>query len=176
MIDRERVWSLGPDALHWKSEKREGHIPYADIRKMRLIAYANTGGEQYQCAVSTLRQGKIKIRSHHYVSLGNFEDRTATYAPFIRALLDRVAAASPQAAFRAGGLGYQIMWISVFVLDVSVLVLMGLALLGSADVSLNIMAVLAGMVLILPFIWRQIGRNRGHRFDPAAPPGELIGE
>jgi hypothetical protein len=44
----------------------------------------------------------LEIQSTHYTGIGSFEDRAATYTPFVRALIARVAAANPSARFRAG--------------------------------------------------------------------------
>ena len=83
MIDKERVYRLAPDMLLWQEGHIEHRLPYSEIGTLRLIAYAGTGGEQYQCTLTAPGKGKMKIRSHHYAGLSNFENRTATYAPFI---------------------------------------------------------------------------------------------
>jgi len=175
LIDRERTYWLTPDKLQWREADTEYRLAYDQIAEMRLIRYASFDGEQYQCKLTAPGQGKLKIRSHHYAGLSRFENRTSTYAPFVRELARRIASASPDARFRAGGLGLQIMWISVLVIYVAVLVLLALAFLGGMDPTPGKIAVIAGLVGTAPFIWRQIGKNRGERFDPADPPGEIIG-
>jgi len=176
LIDRQRAWTIGPDALHWREARRQGSIPYGDIRQVRLISYANTGGEQYQCVVTAAGRGRVKIRSHHYVSLGNFEDRTATYAPLIRDLLKRVAAASPGATFVAGSIGLLIVWMVVlllFILGVATAVLAyfdGLAGTWKFAITVGV------LILSGPLIWRRLAAGAVRPFDPADPPPNLLGD
>lgn len=112
LADKERSFTLDEDALCWTDAGGgKGRMPNADVRDMRLIAYTSPIGETFQC---TLRgtSGKVKLRSAHYASLNNFENRTATYAPFVRALAGKIAAAAPDAKFIAGSTG---LWIAAIV-------------------------------------------------------------
>lgn len=112
LADRERTFALGGDALHWRDDKAKGAMPYADVRDMRLISYASPNGTCFQCALRGKSGDKVKLRSQHYVSLNNFDDRRQSYAPFVRELASRVAARSPEAAFIAGSTG---LWIAAIV-------------------------------------------------------------
>jgi hypothetical protein len=57
---------------------------------------------RYRCDLTMRSGGKIAILSTHYAGLADFEDRAATYAPFVRALIAKVAAANPSTRFRSG--------------------------------------------------------------------------
>ncbi|WP_439540988.1 hypothetical protein [Hyphomicrobium sp.] len=108
-----RTYTLGNDALavhHGESGKR---VPYADIASVRLISYASVDGPQEQCTIATRAHGKIVVRSHHFVSTGEFEDRSATYAPFVRDLCRRIHAANTKARFIRGSAGLQAGWFVV---------------------------------------------------------------
>tara|TARA_R110002020_G_scaffold136630_13_gene304708 strand:- start:6824 stop:7189 length:366 start_codon:yes stop_codon:yes gene_type:complete len=86
LVEREMVCMLEPDTFSWGDGSRKTIVDYADVNSVQLIGYAGSGGRQYQTSLK-LKGGKVvKIRSHHYLGLGNFEDRTETYAPFIREL------------------------------------------------------------------------------------------
>ena len=50
-----------------------------------------------------MRDGaRATLWSTHFAGVADFEDRAATYTPFVRALVARVAAANPACSFRAG--------------------------------------------------------------------------
>ncbi|MFD0987486.1 hypothetical protein [Methyloligella solikamskensis] len=176
ITDRERSWSLEPDALEWRDDKgKQGRIPYAAIGSLQLIDYASYGGRIYQCAVERKGGSGVKIRSHSYISLGNFEDRRGTYAPLIRGLAEKVADANPEADFIAGSTGLWIAWTIVGLLAV---VMLGFffASLGAGGPSLN--GTLMVVVILLiggPIIWRQVKYGKAKNFDPRNVPPELIG-
>jgi hypothetical protein len=133
------------------------------------------GGEQFQCTVRGRKGGKVKIRSHHYRSLGNFEDRSGTYAPFIRELVHRISARSSQARFLAGSSVTWAVWLTLAVLWVGVVVLLIAALLDGATLPRAGIAAIVICLIAGPFIWRRIRQGSGREFDPAHPPPGLTG-
>jgi hypothetical protein len=102
-------------------------MAYADMRDMRLIGYTSLIGEAFQCTLRARGGGNVKIRSAHYRSFGNFEDRTDTYAPFVRELANRIAAQVPGARFIAGSTALWIVWL---VLGVLCAIVVGLLILS----------------------------------------------
>ncbi|XSG82675.1 MAG: hypothetical protein ACPW61_02525 [Methyloligella sp. ZOD6] len=177
IVDRERDWTLGADALQWReADGKAGRVAYADIAGLQLIDYASYGGRIYQCALKPKSGAPLKIRSHSYISLGNFEDRRQTYAPLIHGLAGRVAAANPDARFIAGSTGLWIAWTLVGLLT---LVMLGVffASLGAGSLSINAGAVaLVIAILAVPLVWRQVKSGRAKTFDPKNVPPALIGE
>jgi hypothetical protein len=177
LIDKERTFTLGPDALHWReTQGSEGRIPYADVRDMRLIAYTSPIGESFQCALRGKSGGKVKLRSAHYRGLNDFEDRTATYAPFVKALAERVAAAAPDAKFIAGSTGLWIVWLTVGVLFLGVIVLLILSLFEGLPPAGPWIIALVVCLIAAPLMWRRLGEGGAKTFDPAAPPPALLGQ
>lgn len=175
LIDKARTFSLGADALHWSDAGGEGQLAFKDVRDLRLIAYTSPIGETYQCTLRGRNGGKVKLRSAHYQSLNNFEDRTATYAPFIRALASRIATAAPDTKFIAGSTAIWIVWLILGVLCLGVVLLLILSLFdGLPPVGAWVIAI-AVCIAALPLVWRRIREGSAHDFDPAAPPPELIG-
>lgn len=175
LADRERTFALGGNALHWRDDKAKGAMPYADVRDMRLISYASPNGTCFQCALRGKSGDKVKLRSQHYVSLNNFDDRRQSYAPFVRELASRVAARSPEAAFIAGSTGLWIVWLVVGVLCAGFVLLLILSLFEALP-PIGAWVIAAVIVLAsLPLAWRQMKAGAARRFDPLAPPPELIG-
>ena len=172
LVDSERGYALEPDRLSWSEKKGHGSVAYAEIASVQLIGYAGSGGGQYQ---ATIRRGNgkpIKIRSHHYVSLGNFEDRGESYAPFIRELCRRIAASAPKARFLSGSTYLWIIWLVVALLMALVAILaVSAAYLPGAPALPAFLVLLAGA----PLIWREARKGPKTTFDPKDPPPELLG-
>jgi hypothetical protein len=104
ILDNEAAWRLAEDALErMVDDVVEHRIPYGDIAELRL-SYDPTRFEtnRYRCDIRTASGVRALIVSVSYVSLANFDDRSKTYLPFVRALTERVARANPGCRFRAG--------------------------------------------------------------------------
>lgn len=170
----ERTWSLGADALEWREGAKTGRIPYGDVTEMRLISFKSSG-TQYQCTLRARGSGKFKIRSHHYRSLGSFEDRSTTYGPFMRALARRIAEHAPDAKFMAGSTAMWFVWLIIGIMWFGISLLL-IAMLASGETlggdSLWIL-VLAGIVA--PIVIHQLRQGRGKTFDPQDPPATVLG-
>jgi hypothetical protein len=176
LADKERSFTLDEDALRWtEAGGGQERLPYADVRDMRLIAYASPIGESFQCTLRGKSGGKIKLRSAHYASLNNFEDRTATYGPFVRALAARIAAAEPDARFIAGSTGLWIVWLIVGVLFLGVAVLLVLSLFEGLPPAGPWIAAVAVCAIAAPWMWRRVKGGGAQSFDPKAPPPALLG-
>ena len=113
-----KTYELQDDALSVQDGGATQRVPYSEITRVGLIRYGSFGGLQGQCTIKTRKHGKLMLRSHHFISLGNFESRTATYVPFIRELCRRTHAANPGAAFTRGNRGLQIVWGIVLLISV----------------------------------------------------------
>jgi hypothetical protein len=135
VLDEEAVWRLAPDALELQggpldlqaspAARSDGTLrfPYRDIVGVRLyFAPAQYNPGHYCCALRMRSGQHVEIPSTHTAGIMSSEDRTASYVPFVRALIARVAAANPSARFRAGlhpariWLGYIVGLISMAVL------------------------------------------------------------
>ena len=182
LIDKERTFTLGPNALCWTDAGRaqgkggQGQMAYADVRDMRLIAYASPLGEAYQCTVRGKTGGKIKLRSAHYRSLNNFEDRTETYSAFVKALAGRIAAVAPEAKFIAGSTGLWMVWLIVGVLMLGLVVLLVLSLFEGLPPAGPWVIALVVCLIAVPWTWRRIREGAAKTFDPEAPPPALLGQ
>jgi len=172
----ERTFTLTDDALCWTEVGRpKGRLAYADIRAIQLISYASPIGTALQCTLRSKAGGKVKLRSAHYRGLGDFEDRTKTYAPLVQALAGRIDAANPDATFIAGSTGLWILWLVVGLIWVGVIAFLSLALFATS--LLGTLAVALGFgAICLPLIWHEVAGGGAKTFDPHAPPGALLGD
>lgn len=95
----EREWRVERDALvSVGSSGRARRWAWRDIVSVRLY-YDPTPQKPFRHAFELQpRDGaKIELDNAHFLSRGNFEERSDTYAPFVHAALERVAAENPKA-------------------------------------------------------------------------------
>jgi hypothetical protein len=175
LLDRERNWRLGDEALEWEAGGLTGSVRFDDVGKLQLIDYAGPGGRHRQLKVTARDGTSLRLRSHHYRSLGSFENRSRSYAPFVRELIRRVGAANPKARFEAGSTGLWLAWSIVALLLAALVALVPIALLDGAYSWGGLAVALLLIVGSGPFVWRSVWRARTAEFDPAAPPEGLIG-
>jgi hypothetical protein len=110
LFHKERTYRLEQDALSWSETGRNGRLQYSDIERIRLFAThmaidPSSGGviaPDSKSVVVSGPDGQHVLSSNHFVGLGDFEDRSATFIPFVAALIERVAAASPATIFIRG--------------------------------------------------------------------------
>jgi hypothetical protein len=137
--------------------------PMYDIRKVHLKYEHTKQREYYQCFIHT-RLGRIDLRHVHWRGMGKFEDRRATYTPFVRALLTELAR-HPHVQFKAGSMANFIG------------ALLGLPLMGAlAWWALSLRhygRALFALAMGSLCVW-MIGPSRPRRFDPLRPPQELL--
>jgi hypothetical protein len=93
----ERQWRVEDDALVTRgSSGAERRYPWANFASVRLCFEPTRFKPwRYVLELQPRNGAKVVIDNAHYVSPGNFEDRSATYAPFVRAAIVRLAAAKP---------------------------------------------------------------------------------
>jgi len=173
---KERTYRLGDDALTWRDADGGGRLAFSDVREVRLTADPSFGKDRAQCIVQDREGRKVKLVSKHFAGLGTLEDRLRTYAPLVRALLPRVAAAAPQAKFIAGGTAQWLLWLVLGTVCAIAVISLVVALLGGAPVEGGGFAILIPLAILGPGMWRVVRRGRAKEFDGANPPAELLGE
>ncbi len=172
-FEKERRWTLDDKGLAWQAEDAAGHLDFAAIASIRL-EYGATRADfaRYNCHV-TGRTGAYTIVSTHFDSPGSFSDRRDTFAPFVRALVARTAAANPQCRFHAG-VSPARFWLTVLFLFAA------LAIAAVAALSLGVPPLwylylkIAVIIALLPVALVWIKRNRPRRFDPSAIPADIL--
>lgn len=171
----ETTWQIDGDTLIIQSDRAPTRLRLADVTEFRL-AYDPTrvALDRYRCDLRLAGGRRLTVLNKSYVSIAVFENRDATYSPFVRALAAAVHRANPACRFRVGKgtLGYVI---SVLFMAV-VLVVLAYVLLLTAGASLGwvVIAKLAIIAVMLPFAINYIRRNRPRPFDPDAIPDSLL--
>lgn len=171
LIDRETRYCLDEESLTATSDRRELAVPYASIRRIGLIDYAGFGARHRQATVRTAENGTLKIRSHHYAGLSNFDDRSATYEPFVRELSRRVATGNAECAFVSGSSAMQVFGIAMLVILAGAVLALVLALFGGTE-DMDVLVGIGIAVALVPVVWRFARRGKA-TFDPLNPPLDI---
>lgn len=172
VLDAETTWWLGPDALRPGDRNA---IPYADIAELRLsFDPTRFDSRRYRCSIR-LRDGRTAtISSSHYVSLAQFEDRSQTYEPLVRALVARAADANPGIRLRAGRRPFVYFLEHAFLLGA---ILLAIAVFEAVDPTPPSERSWLGIALIvsfLPLLILSMIRNRPRGFRATAIPDVIL--
>ncbi len=169
LFSSERHFSLTPEALVWSAAKRSERIPYADIGYVHIYSMPPTFGRIVRRTVLKGKfRGKLMIAATHFRGIGRFEDRSASYLPFVEALLSRATAANPSVRIVAGLAGpLYIFW--TVMLGVSAVILAGAAIAAATGAfPTHALPSLIIILVLLPVSWRIARRGRPRRADAGA--------
>lgn len=175
LLGKNLTFKTTADALSYNDGHREQKIPYSDILSIRSIKYGGFGkGQkletQKQATIKTRSNGVLKMRSHHFESLGSFHDRSETYDALLRELSKQVASKNPDAEFVQGSRTLFFVWISLLILSIVLALLLSLAILGGAENTLSVLIGIAVSFAMMSFSWRSIKLNRPRSFDISDAP------
>lgn len=156
----EREWCVEDSVLRSVSAGgRERRLAWSDVLSVRLRSRpARARPWRYVFELQSKDGRKTEIDNCHLLSMGAYEDRSASFTPFVRAALARVAACNPKARALIG----ETPWRYLFLLLASLLGLVGLAIglivLRTPIDNLPYAAVvkLAVTLLMLPIFWRWV--------------------
>ncbi len=161
------IWLVG-------DKTKPEQIALKDIIELKL-KYAPSRYQLARCSARLVKRegGSIDILSSHYAGFADFEDRTETYEPFIRALGSALAKENPAAKFPRGyersslllgamlgmtGLAFVAMLLPVvFAVGLPAIIPLGLLILFSG-----------------PAAAAEIRRNWPGAYDPHDIPGDLL--
>lgn len=160
-----------------------GAVPLPDIAEVRVFttpglrsAYGTVAPPARCCTIRCRSGRKIDLSSLHFLGLGRFEDRSATYLPFVRELIANVMARSPGTRLVSGMPSATWWWLAA-VFAVLTAALAAIVILGGIGMAINHQmtggAVLTLLVLALISIGpisylRWLWRRRPHPLDPAS--------
>jgi hypothetical protein len=180
VLEHEAIWRLTPDTLELQGGPTAGpdvvmRFPYRDIVGVRLsYAPSRVDSARYRCDLTMRSGGKIAILSTHYAGLADFEDRAATYAPFVRALIGKVAAANPSARFRSGK-NPIVYWAEhLFLLAMVALLVFVLSVTGFAPLSESSWAKFVIILGFVPLLVVYTRKNWPRGFKPDAIPKDVL--
>lgn len=98
MSRSEREWRVEADALVTQGVRGERRYRWKDIVSVRLYAEPARGRPwRYVFELQPEHQRKVVIDNAHYVGPREYEDRSASYSPFVRAATAALGAANPKA-------------------------------------------------------------------------------
>lgn len=173
----DRSFQMTDDAVTWEGGRSPGRLAFAEIERIRIhdapMAY---GPGLRRCVLRPRRGAKLFIPSLHYKRFGVTEDRSASYAPFVRELVARIARANPNVQIIAGRTrAAQAVWIVLLVSLVLVLAL-ALVMLVSGQFPWQAIFMMPILIGFLPMTWRT-ARHPGPRVvDAHSIPPELLSD
>ena len=180
VLEHEAVWRLAPDALELQGGPAAGpdvvmRLPYRDIVGVRLsYAPSRADSARYRCDLTMRSGAALAILSTHYAGFADFEDRAATYAPFVRALIARVAAANPSARYRTGRNPVAYWAEHLFLIAMIALLVFVLSVTGFAPLSESSWAKFAVIIGSIPLLLVYSRKNWPGRFAPDAIPKDVL--
>lgn len=166
VLEQHRTYLLYPDRIVVESGEFPAQTyPLGEVESVRLKYERTKQRAYYQCFIRT-RRGRIALHHLSWQSFGKFEDRRAAYTPFVRAVLAQLAQ-QPNVRFRAGSTAN-------FIGAIAGIPLMAFLAVLAVQFDRSGPAILAGSMLVLCLL--MLGPSRPRRFDPLAPPTDLLPE
>jgi hypothetical protein len=175
----EEIYRLGDVALAVTGAGHDRTLAYADIRAVRVYEAPGFGTgipTLARCVVWPRRGRAVIVSSNHFLGVGRFEDRTASFRPFVEALVRRVAAANRETRFMFG-MPPALWWFWVaLLLAVALLAPLAVVMIavelasgrGIAPQSLVPLGIVFVVFLGLFGHIRRLRSNRPRRFEPRA--------
>jgi len=176
----EDTFRVNDVALTMTGGGSDRSVALGDIRAVRIYEAPGlgTGFPGFARCVIWPRRGRaVVMTSNHFLGLGRFEDRSATFRPFVEALVRRIAAATPATRF-IFGMPPALWWFWVALLAaVAMLAPLSLVIIVAALAqgrSLPVQSFIPLGIVFVVFLGlfgyiRQLRRNRPRRFEPRAP-------
>jgi hypothetical protein len=172
----EREWRVEYDAL--AQEAPDGTTqrkPWRDVAEARLrYMPVNSARWRYLFEIG-FRDGTCwQVDNVHFAGISDFEDRSASYVPFVRAALERIRAEAPGARLYSGARAASYYAQAGFAIAVLLVLAAILTLVPLGGVPLLPLRLLLVAWMIPPFIkWLRRSRPRALDLNAALPPGVL---
>jgi hypothetical protein len=170
-----REFKLSEDGIDWAVGAVSGHIPYRNIRRLRM-SYRPNSMQSHRFLTELWGEGvpRLKIASSSWKSMVEQERLDRAYSAFVRELHRRVSKAAPSARFEKGQ--------SPFLYWPGLVIFTGVALGLAALVVRALQAgTYAGAAFIGAFfafyLWHStnfLRRNRPGRYDADALPKDVM--
>jgi hypothetical protein len=181
VISKEEAFTLDDKGLVISDR---GTIAFSEIRQIRTYEYpgvtmgagAPVAPGAKRCVIKLHHGRSVILVSNHFVAPGKFEDKSATYDPFIAALIPAVGAGNAQTVFISGmPAALWIGWIMIVGAAFLIVPLLIIAMIGMIMDGKSISAgmffsglILLGVVIGVRPLVRMLRRNWPHRYDPRA--------
>lgn len=156
----EREWRVEETVLRSVSAGgRERRLVWSDVVSVRLRRCpARARPWRYVFTLQSKDGRKTEIDNCHLVSMGAYEDRSASFTPFVRAALARIAASSPKARALIGETPKRYLFLLLISLLGLAALAVGLTVVRTPLDSLPYAAAvkLGVTLLMLPLFWRWV--------------------
>jgi hypothetical protein len=180
VLEHEAVWRLEDDALVLQGGPAAAadsvlRFAYGDIVQLRLsFEPSRVDAARYRCDVRMRSGQQVAIMSTHYVGFADFENRAASYVPFVRALVVRVAPANPAARFRSGKNPLAFWAEHIFLAVVVAFLILVLISIGTSSLSDSSWSKLWMILGSIPLLIAYTRKNRPRPFKPGAIPQDVL--
>jgi hypothetical protein len=170
-----REFKLSNDGIDWAAGVRSGHIPYRNIRLLRM-SYRPTSIQSQRFVTELWGEGapKLTINSSSWKSMVEQERLDQSYSAFVRELHLRISKVAASARFEQGSRPL-IYWPSLVVFVAVALGLAGL-IVRALQIGASGGAAFVGAFLAL-YLWQGgnfLRRNRPGEYCPGALPKEVM--
>lgn len=175
LLGAPRHFTLSDDGIDWTSGLMSGHIPYRNIRRLRM-SFRPVSMQSHRFITELWGEGtpRLKIVSTSWKSMVEQERLDRSYSDFVRELHRRISKAVSSTRFERGTSPW-IYWPS---LAIFVTVALGLAggAVQASHAGAYAGAAFAGAFLAL-YLWQTenfLRRNRPGTYRPEALPKEVM--
>ncbi|HEX4554971.1 MAG TPA: hypothetical protein VH249_13345 [Xanthobacteraceae bacterium] len=171
------IWRfrLAPDAIEWEAGPRRGHLPYADIRRLRLsFRPVSMQSHRFLAEIWPSRGAKLQMASSSWRSMVDHESHEAAYTGFVLELHRRLAAAQVATSFECGSTALRY-WPGLVIFAGVALGLAALTAQALAEGAWMAAAMVGGVLSV--FLWQAgtfFRRNRPGTYAPQTPPRNLL--
>jgi hypothetical protein len=170
-----REFKLSEDGIDWAVGAVSGHIPYRNIRRLRMSYRPNSmQSNRFLTELWGESGPKLKIASSSWKSMVEQERLDRLYSAFVRELHHRVSKATPSVYFEKGHSPF-LFWPSLVVFTA---VALGLAALVARALQAGTYAGAAFIGAFFAFyLWHStnfLRRNRPGRYDADALPQDVM--
>jgi hypothetical protein len=171
------IWRfhLAPDAIEWEAGPRRGHLPYADIRRLRLsFRPVSMQSHRFLAEIWPSRGAKLQMASSSWRSMVDHERHEAAYTGFLLELHQRLVAAQVATSFECGSTALRY-WPGLVIFAGVALGLAALTAQALAEAAWMGAAMVGGVLSV--FLWQAgtfFRRNRPGTYAPQALPRYLL--
>ncbi len=170
----EARFSLGPGGITHEIGAVHNLLPLAEVASVAL-AYAPSRADlaRYTCTVTGRRGHVVQLQSTSYRGIADFASQADAYRAFVLALHHALLPRAGEVRFGTGVSASRYL-LNLGCLLVMLPLLLGvLALFGTA-IGIPAVLHLVLIVVLLPFVWKWMRRNRPGTYDPRAIPLALL--
>ncbi len=175
VLGAPREFRLAGDGIDWAVARKSGHIPFSDVRRLRL-SYRPTSMQSHRFMTELWADGapKLEILSSSWKSMVEQQRLDKPYKAFVTELHRRIALAAPPARYEQGS-NQLLYWPGLFVF-IGLMLALAVLVVRALQADTKAGAAFVGVFLLL-LLWQGgnfFRRNRPGVYRPETPPAELL--